>query len=134
MSARRESILPPGWPRPKGYNNGILVSGAEKLLFIAGQIGWDERQQIVSDDFVAQFRRALENVVSVVRAAGAGPESIARLTVYVTDKKEYVSKLGEVGEAYRDVMGKNFPAMSLVEVADLLEPGAKVEIEATAAF
>lgn len=124
----------PGWPRPSGYSDGMLVSGPARLLFVAGQVGWDESHRVVSSDFVAQFRRALENVLAVVRAAGGGPASLARLTIYVTDKDEYAARLREVGEAYRTVVGKHFPAMALVQVAALLEEGARVEIEATAAI
>lgn len=132
MTVRIDAVDVPGWPRPKGYNNGIVVTGASKLLFVAGQIGWDETQKIVSSEFIVQFRRALENVVAVVRAGGGEPGSIVRLTIYVTNKKEYISNISDVGAAYRAIMGKVYPAMSLVQVADLLETGAKVEIEATA--
>ncbi len=131
---RIESVGVPGWPRPRGYSDGMLVSGPHRLLFVAGQIGWNEGRRIVSADFVAQFRRALENVVAIVRAAGGAPENIVRLTLWVTDKKAYRSREREVGEVYRDVMGRVFPAMALLEVADLLEDGALVEIEATAAL
>jgi len=129
-----DPVAVPGRPRPSGYSDGMLVSGPARLLFVAGQIGWDERGRLVSADFVAQFRRALENAVAVVRAAGGGPESIVRLTLYVTDKREYASRLAEVGDAYRAVMGRAYPAMSLIPVPDLLETGARVEIEATAAL
>ncbi|MFN0206344.1 MAG: RidA family protein [Planctomycetota bacterium] len=132
MTLRIDPVDVPGWPRPSGYNNGIVVTGASKLLFVAGQIGWDETRKIVSNDFIAQFRKALENVAAVVRAGGGEPASIVRLTIYVTNKKEYVDNLSSVGREYRAVMGKAYPAMSLVQVADLLETGAKVEIEATA--
>jgi enamine deaminase RidA (YjgF/YER057c/UK114 family) len=124
----------PGQAQPSGYSDGMLVSGAAELLFVAGQIGWDASRKIVSQDFVAQFRQALENVLAVVRAAGGSAGSLVRLTIFVTDKLEYARRRGEVGEAYRAVAGKHFPAMSLVQVAALLEPGAKVEIEATAAI
>lgn len=127
-------ISVPGWPRPKGYSNGILTAPGQRLLFVSGQIGWNERGVLVSPDFVPQFRQALENAVAVVRAAGAGPDAIARLTIYVKEKRSYLDRRREVGEAYRAVMGKHFPAMTLVEVRDLLEDGALVEIEATAAF
>ena len=102
------------------------------MLFVAGQIGWDEKQAIVSDDFVAQFDRALANVVAVVIAAGGEPHQIARLTLYVTDKREYVNRREEVGHSYRAHLGKHFPAMALVEVKGLLDDKAKVEIEAIA--
>ncbi|MBL8695947.1 MAG: RidA family protein [Planctomycetes bacterium] len=129
-----EPVVVPGWPRPSGYSNGVLAPAGARILFVAGQIGWDEKQQIVSADFVAQFRKALENVVAVVRAAGGEPSDVVRLTVFVTDKRAYAKRLKEVGECYRSVMGKVFPAMSLVQVAELLEEGALVEIEATAAL
>ena len=125
--------LPPtsGPYDPSGYSNGLLFEGGS-LLFIAGQVGWDRDHIFVSDDFAAQFAQALENVLAVVHAAGGVPENIARLAIYVTDKKEYLSRLRDVGSAYRQLMGKHFPAMTLVEVSGLLEGLAKVEIEATA--
>jgi len=115
---------------PRGYSHGVLASG--RLLFIAGQIGWNASGQLVSDDFVEQFDQALANVMSVVREVGGTPESIARLTVYVTDKAEYVAAQRSVGARYRVRMGKHYPAMTLVEVSALLEDRAKVEIEGTA--
>jgi enamine deaminase RidA (YjgF/YER057c/UK114 family) len=123
-------IEPDGWPKPSGYANGILAEG--QFLAIAGQIGWNERGELVGDGLLEQARQALENVVAVLRAAGGGPEHLVRLTWYVTDKAEYRSALRELGAAYREVIGTNYPAMALVQVADLLEDGAKVEIEATA--
>lgn len=117
---------------PSGYSHGLLADASGKLLFISGQIAWNEKQKIVSDDFVEQFDRALANVVTVVRAAGAQPEHIVRLVVYVTNKIEYRARTREVGERYRKHMGKHFPAMVLVEVAGLLDDLAKVEIEGTA--
>ncbi|HPG04860.1 MAG: RidA family protein [Rhodoblastus sp.] len=125
-----KTILPEGWPRPKGYANGIVAEG--KLLFIAGQIGWNEREEFESDDFVAQVEQALKNIVAVVQAGGGKPEHIARMTWYVTDKKEYLSRLVDVGAAYRRTLGSVFPTMSLVQVVALVEDRAKVEIEATA--
>ena len=124
-------INPDALGKPSGYSNGLLFEGGA-LLFIAGQVGWDRDRIFVSDDFAAQFAQALENVLAVVHAAGGGPENIARLAIYVTDKKEYSSRLRDVGSAYRQLMGKHFPAMTLVEVNGLLEDLAKVEIEATA--
>lgn len=124
-------VNPEALGQPRGYNNGVLFEGGS-VLFIAGQIGWDRDQIIVSDDFATQFGQALANVLAVVREAGGGPENIARLTIYVTDKKEYVSRQRDIGTAYRQLMGKHFPAMTLVEVNGLLEHLAKVEIEATA--
>ena len=130
-----ESVHPEGWPPPSGYANGILVTGAGRLLFVAGQVAWDAEQRLVGPgDFVAQFRCALENVVAVVRAAGGEPEHLVRLTIYVTDKDLYRAATRAVGEAYRAVVGRHYPAMALVQVAALLEEGALVEIEATAAL
>ena len=127
-----EIINPESLGRPRGYANGVLAAAGGRLLFVAGQIAWDERQRIVSDDFVEQFARALANVLTVVAAAGGAPDSVARLTVYVTDKREYQSRTREVGERWRALMGRHYPAMALVEVSGLLEDGARVEIEATA--
>jgi enamine deaminase RidA (YjgF/YER057c/UK114 family) len=124
-------INPASLGQPRGYSNGVLTSGGN-LLFVAGQIGWDENQAIVSDDFVAQFDRALANVVVVVTEAGGNPRQIARLVIYVTDKTEYVANRTAVGECYRAHLGKHFPAMALVEVKSLLDDKAKVEIEASA--
>jgi enamine deaminase RidA (YjgF/YER057c/UK114 family) len=124
-------LNPEALGQPRGYSNGVLMEGGS-LLFIAGQVGWDGDQRIMSDDFAAQFAQALENVLTVVRQAGGDAENIARLTIYVTDKREYSSQLRDVGSAYRQLMGKHFPAMTLVEVSGLLEHLAKVEIEATA--
>jgi len=124
-------INPETLAQPSGYNNGLLFEGG-KLLFVAGQIGWDLERRVVSDDFPEQFAQALGNVLAVVRAAGGSPESIARLLIFVTDKKEYTSRLRDVGVAYRQLMGKHFPTMSLVEVSALVEDLAKVEIEAIA--
>ena len=125
-------INPESLGAPSGYTHGLLADSNGKLLFISGQIAWDEKQKIVSDDFVEQFDRALANVITVVRAAGAKPEQIVRLIVYVTDKVEYRERTREVGERYRNHMGKHFPAMVLVEVAGLLDDAAKVEIEGMA--
>ena len=124
-------INPEALAQPIGYNNGVLVDGGS-LLFIAGQVGWDKERRIISDDFADQFAQALENVLAVVREAGGSPENITRLLIFVTDKDEYTSRLRDVGSAYRQLMGKHFPAMTLVEVKSLLEHLAKVEIEATA--
>ena len=124
-------INPEALGQPRGYSNGVLFGGGS-LLFIAGQIGWDRESRIVSDDFAEQFSQALENVLAVVRQAGGGPESIGRLLIFVTDKDEYASRLRDIGAAYRQLMGKHFPAMTLVEVSSLLEHLAKVEIEALA--
>ncbi len=123
-------VQPEGWPRPKGYANGVLAEG--RLLFIAGQIGWNEREEFESDDFVAQVEQALKNIVAVLEAAGAKPAHIARMTWYVIDRQEYLARLPEIGAVYRRTLGAVFPAMSLVQVAALVENRAKVEIEATA--
>jgi len=124
-------INPEALGQPLGYNNGILVEGGA-LLFVAGQVGWDAEQRIVSDDFAEQFAQALENVLAVVRKAGGSPENVARLLIFVTDKKEYQSRVRDIGSAYRQLMSKHYPAMTLVEVKSLLEDLAKVEIEAFA--
>ena len=125
-------VNPKSLGAPSGYANGLLTEASGKLLFIAGQIASNETQQIVSDDFVEQFDKALENVVTVVTAAGAEPSTIARLIIYVTNKTEYRARRREVGERYRKHMGKHFPAMVLVQVAGLLDDAAKVEIEGIA--
>ena len=125
-------INPESLGAPSGYSNGLLVDGAGKLLFIAGQIAWDTEHKIVSDDFVEQFDRALANVITVVNAAGGKPDKIVRLVIYVTNKLEYRERTKEVGDCYRKYMGKHFPAMVLVEVAGLLDDRAKVEIEGIA--
>jgi enamine deaminase RidA (YjgF/YER057c/UK114 family) len=125
-----ETLQPEGWARPRGYANGIVAQG--KVVFVAGQIGWNAREEFETDDFAGQVRQALSNVVAVLAEAGGGPAQIARLTWYVTDKREYRAALAEVGRAYRDVIGPHYPAMTLVQVAALLEDRAKVEIEATA--
>jgi len=119
---------------PRGYSNGVVAPAGSRLLFVAGQVGWDGEQRLVSGGFVEQFERALANVLSVVRAAGGEPDQVVRLTLYVIDKEPYLESLKRVGEAYRRLMGRHYPAMSLLVVRDLLEPGALVEIEATAAL
>lgn len=124
------TINPPGWPRPKGYANGVLAEG--RYLAIAGQIGWNERNELVAGGFLAQARQALTNVLAVLSAAGGGPADLVRLTWYVTDKEAYRRNLGELGVAYREIVGAHYPAMALVQVAGLLEEGALIEIEATA--
>ena len=126
-----QPINPESLGTPKGYSNGILATGS-RILFVAGQIAWDAKHDIVSDDFGLQFKQALANVVAVVREAGGEPQHVARLTIYVVDRNQYLDALGAVGDAYRQIMGKHFPAMALVEVKALLEPLAHVEIEATA--
>jgi len=125
-------INPESLGRPRGYANGVLAEGGGRLLFVAGQIAWDGQQQIVSDDFAEQFGRALANVLAVVTEAGGTAESVARLTIYVTDKREYAARTREIGERWRALMGNHYPAMALVEVRGLLEDEAKIEIEAVA--
>ena len=124
------SIDVPGWKRPRGYSNGIVTKG--EILFVAGQIGWDHEEKLVSDEFLPQFSKALENVKAVLDAAGAKPEHLARVTIYVTDKTVYLAAAAQIGDEWRRILGKVFPAMALLQVADLLEDGALVEIEATA--
>lgn len=125
-----KKLQPPHWAEPRGYTNGIVAKGA--LIFVGGQIGWNEAQQFESDDFIAQTRQALRNIAAVLKAGGAGPEHMVRMTWYVTDRVEYKARLEELGSVYREVMGKHFPAMSCVEVSGLVEDRALVEIEVTA--
>lgn len=124
------TILPDGWQRPRGYANGMAAHG--ELLAIAGQIGWNAREQFETDEFGPQFRQALANVVAVVEAAGGSARDIISLTIYVTDKREYIEQIEHVGAAYRELFAKHFPAMALVGVHELLEDRAKVEIQALA--
>ena len=126
----KQALLPTGWPRPKGYANGVAASG--RMVFIAGMIGWDGQSVFHTDDFAGQVRQALQNVVDVLAAGGGKPEHIVRMTWYVKSKKEYLAAGREVGQAYRDVIGSFDIAMTAVEVADLIEDRAKVEIECTA--
>lgn len=125
-----EILQPPGWRRPKGYSNGVAASG--RMVFVAGQVGWNADEEFESDVFADQFRQALANIVAVLNEAGAGPEHIVRMTMYFTDKREYLDQLAAVGAAYRETVGRNYPAMAAVEVSALMEDRAKVEIEATA--
>lgn len=127
---RIEIVQPRGWPRPRGYANGVLATG--HTLYVAGQIGWDEQRQLVGSDLISQFRQALKNVRAVVEAAGGGREDIVRLTIYCVDLDAYRLGHKEIGAVYREVMGKHFPAMALIGAAGLVEPRALVEIEATA--
>lgn len=131
MSKLPDPVNPAEWPQPSGYANAIIGGG--QVIALAGQIGWDpQTRTLVSDDFVSQVRQALLNVTTVLQAAGAGPQEVVRLTWFITDKHAYVSRQQEIGAAYREIMGKHFPAMSVVVVNALVEDGAKVEIEATA--
>ena len=125
-----EAILPAGWPRPKGYANGVVASG--RTLYIAGMIGWDAQAQFHTDDFAGQVRQALQNVADVLREAGGKPENIARMTWYVTDKREYLAAGADIGKAFREIIGNYNIAMTAVEVKALIEDRAKVEIEVTA--
>ncbi len=123
-------LHPKHWAAAKGFSNGVAAEGRQ--VFVAGQVGWNAQQEFASDDFVAQVEQALRNIVEVLAEAGAGPEHLVRLTWYVTDKREYLARLREVGQAYRRVIGRHYPAMALVQVVALVEDRAKVEIEATA--
>ena len=127
---KNEALLPEGWPRPKGYANGVAATGRQ--LFVAGQVGWTPEMVFESDDFAAQTRQALENVVAVLRAGGAGPEHIVRMTWYVTSKREYLAAGRAIGAAFREIIGHYDIAMTAVEVTALMEDRAKVEIEVTA--
>jgi enamine deaminase RidA (YjgF/YER057c/UK114 family) len=123
-------LQPAGWAPPRGYSNGVAVRGRQ--VFLAGQVGWDARQQFVSDEFASQVRQALQNIVALLAEAGARPEHLVRLTWFVTSRDEYHAQLREVGAAYREVIGRHFPPMSVVQVTALMEARARVEIEATA--
>ena len=125
-----KALQPPGWPRPKGYSNGISASG--RLVVTAGVVGWDEQEQFVSDTLAGQFAQVLRNIVAILAEDGAGPEHIVRMTAYVTDIEAYRASLADIGAAWKDTIGRNFPAMALVAVTSLVEPQAVVEIEATA--
>jgi len=123
-------LQPPGWARPKGFSNGIAAQG--KLVFIAGQVGWDAQQQWQERSFAGQFRQAVKNILEVLAQAEGKPQHIVRLTWYVLDKQEYMNSLKAVGEAYRELMGRHYPTMAVVQVSGLVEPEARLEIEATA--
>ena len=125
-----EVLQPAGWARPRGYANGIATSGRQ--VYIAGQIGWDGECRLTSDRFAGQVRQALRNIVAVLAEAGGSPEHLVRLTWFITSREEYQAELVEVGVAYREVLGRHYPVMSVVQVVALIEPRAKVEIEATA--
>jgi len=125
-----KTLLPPGWPRPKGYANGVTATG--RMVFVAGMIGWDAQGVFHSDDMAAQVRQALQNVVDVLKEGGASPEHIVRMTWYVTDKREYLAASAEIGKAFREIIGCFNAAMTAVEVSALIEGRAKVEIEVTA--
>lgn len=127
MSA--QVLQPPGWPRPKGYANGMAVEGRQ--VFVAGQVGWNDQQQF-PETLAEQVRQTLKNIVAVLSEADARPEHLVRLTWYITSRDEYQAELARIGEAYREVLGRHFPTMAVVQVVALMEPKAKVEIEATA--
>ncbi|HEY1044636.1 MAG TPA: RidA family protein [Telluria sp.] len=125
-----EILQPEGWAKPRGYSNGVAASG--RTVCVSGMIGWDANSQFHTDDFAGQVRQALQNIVDVLAEAGAQPEHIVRMTWYVVDKREYLGAAKEVGAAYRDIIGRHYPAMTAVQVAGLIEDRARVEIEATA--
>ena len=123
-------IQPPGWPKPKGYSNGIVAKG--RLVFVAGQVGWNAQEKFETSDFAGQARQALKNIVAILAEAGAGPEHICRMDWFLADVKEYNASLKELGAAYREVIGKHYPVMTAVQVGGFVETGAKLEIEVTA--
>ncbi|MGD9799492.1 MAG: RidA family protein [Parvularculaceae bacterium] len=127
---KREILQPDGWPRPKGYANGIAATG--RMVFTAGVVGWNEEEKFVAKDMAGQFRQALINTRAILAEGGAEPSDIVRMTCYVTDKKEYLASAKEIGAAWRDILGKVFPCMALVQVVALVEDEAKIEIETTA--
>lgn len=124
------SLLPPGWPRPKGYSNGVAARG--RVVFTAGVIGWDEKEQFTSDTLPGQFAQVLRNIVAILACDGAGPRNIARMTCYVTDIEAYRTSLPVIGAVWKDIIGSHYPAMALVGVTALVEPKALIEVEATA--
>lgn len=127
-------LQPPEWLEPRGYSNGVMteMSAGSRLLFVGGQVGWNGQQQFETDDFAEQVGQTLKNIVAILKEGGAGPEHITRMTWYVCDKQEYAAALRDVGRHYREIIGRHFPAMTAVEVADLIEDRARVEIEVTA--
>ena len=125
-----KALLPPGWPRPKGYSNGVSASG--RLVFTAGVVGWNEEEYFAAEDLVGQFRQVLLNTLAILAEGGAGAEHIARMTWYVTDRADYLRNLREIGAVYRELIGRHYPAMAVVEVAGLIEPAARIEIETIA--
>ena len=129
MSAHA-TLLPPGWPRPRGYANGIAANG--RMVLTGGVVGWDEQERFVSETLAGQFRQVLANTLAILAEGGAGPEHVVRMTWYVTSVSDYRESLAEIGGAWREMMGKNFPAMAVVEVTALVEPAARIEIETIA--
>jgi enamine deaminase RidA (YjgF/YER057c/UK114 family) len=130
MVQAHEFLHPKGWKQPRGFANGVVAEG--RMVFVAGQIGWNAEQKFESQDFVAQARQALANIVTLVEEAGGKAEHVTRMTWFITDKQEYLARLNDLGKAYQAVMGRHFPAMTMVQVVALIEDEAKVEIEATA--
>ena len=125
-----QSLLPPGWKRPRGYANGIAASG--RMVFTAGVVGWDAEERFVASDLAGQFRQVLLNTLAILAEGGAGPEHIVRMTWYITSREDYLAQIAEIGAAYRDLIGRTYPAMAVVEVAALVEAAAKIEIETIA--
>jgi len=125
-----EFVNPPGWARPKGYSNGVVARG--RLVFVAGQVGWNQEERFETEDFVGQTAQALHNIVAILAAAGARPEHLVRMTWFIADKDEYLSRGKEIGEVYRAIVGRHYPVMSVIVIKGLIETGAKLEIEATA--
>jgi len=125
-------LQPPGWPRPKGYSNGVSVPAGGRMVFLAGMVGWNAEETFESDNFADQVRQALTNIVATLKEAGAGPEHIVRMTWFIGSRDEYNAQQAEIGGAYRDVIGRNFPPMAVIQVKGFVEDGAKLEIEATA--
>lgn len=130
LASTHRPLLPPGWPRPKGYANGIAARGT--LVFTAGVVGWDAQERFAGPDLASQLRQTLENIVAILAQAGARPEHLVRMTWYITSREDYHASLAEIGAHYRDVIGRVYPTMAVVEVAALMERDAKIEIEATA--
>ena len=123
-------LQPPGWPKAKGYSNGIVASG--QTVYLAGIVGWNEKEEFESDDFADQFRQVLLNIVAILKEADARPDHIVRMTWFISDKSEYLSSLKRIGEAYREIIGRHYPVMAVIEVSGFIEDGAKLEIQATA--
>jgi enamine deaminase RidA (YjgF/YER057c/UK114 family) len=130
MPSPHRTLLPPGWPRPKGYANGIVAEG--RTVWTGGVVGWDEQERFPDADIGGQFRRILENTRAILAEAGAGPEHIVRMTWYITDRQEYFDSLAAIGAAWREIIGRHYPAMAVVQVVALVEQAAKIEIETTA--
>lgn len=123
-------LQPPNWPRAKGYSNGIVASG--KTVYLAGIVGWNENEEFETEDFAGQCRQIFQNIVDILKEADAKPEHIVRMTWFIGNKDEYLASLKGIGEAYRDIIGRHFPVMAVIEVSDFIEDGAKLEIQATA--